>query len=544
MSGLLGKGGGKGMLGKMNQALSEGKTPFTWSQGDKHQFLEVIGNGQDVSYSGRYHEQVEDDNLGPSVRASGPLNTGANFFFEIKIMNEGQNKEIAVGVSGRSCDLAKMVGWDSYSVGYHGDDGSIYFEGDDPVEETGKSMKTGDVVGVVFDAQQSSLSFYKNSKLIKSLRMRSHMLGQPLFATLSISSPGAVVRALHMDPPMAPGPAHYSPPQGHYGGQEQQYGGGASGMGGSSDGVLSNCRGNKKALLIGINYFGQSGELRGCINDVQNIKRLVQSRGFTDSYSTMRILTDDNRDPSAQPTRQNIIEGFHWLVSGAQPNDSLFLHYSGHGGQSSDQDGDEVDGCDETICPVDYQRSGQIVDDEMNALLVQRLPPGVRLTAIFDSCHSATALDLPYIYDCDGNIKKQKASRKKAAMSALEAAMDLRSGNVLGLLSSGKDAINALTAISNEDEANAMTQQTRRARGDVVMFAGCKDSQTSADTSIAGQATGACSYAFIDAVNRTGGNVTFIDLLSIMRDTLRRDYSQVVQMSTGFETDMQKPFIF
>ena len=47
-----------------------------------------------------------------------------------------------------------MVGWDSYSVGYHGDDGSIYFEGDDPVEETGKSMKTGDVVGVVFDAQQ------------------------------------------------------------------------------------------------------------------------------------------------------------------------------------------------------------------------------------------------------------------------------------------------------------------------------------------------------------------------------------------------------
>ena len=43
-----------------------------------------------------------------NYRASGPLNTGANFFFEIKIMNEGQNKEIAVGVSGRSCDLGKI----------------------------------------------------------------------------------------------------------------------------------------------------------------------------------------------------------------------------------------------------------------------------------------------------------------------------------------------------------------------------------------------------------------------------------------------------
>ena len=35
-----------------------------------------------------------------------------------------------------------------------------------------------------------------------------------------------------------------------------------------------------------------------------------------------------------------------------------------------------------------------------------------RLTAIFDSCHSQTALDLPFIYDCYGNIKKQKVSMK------------------------------------------------------------------------------------------------------------------------------------
>lgn len=245
------------------------------------------------------------------------------------------------------------------------------------------------------------------------------------------------------------------------------------------------------------------------------------------------------------PTRRNIIEGFQWLLSGAQPNDSLFLHYSGHGSQSKDGEGDEVDGYDETICPVDYASSGQIVDDEMNALLVQRLPAGVRLTAIFDSCHSQTALDLPYIYDCYGNIKKQKASRKKAGMSVLEAAMDFRSGNILGALSSGKKAFDSLAAIGNEGQAQAITEQTRRSRGDVVMFAGCKDSQTSADTNVAGYgATGACSFAFIDAVRSSGGDITYIDLLSMMRDTLRSKYSQVVQMSTGFETDMNTPFIF
>ena len=37
-------------------------------------------------------------------------------------------------------------------------------------------------------------------------------------------------------------------------------------------------------------------------------------------------LTDDARDPRDRPTRENIIRAMQWLVSGAQPNDSLFFH--------------------------------------------------------------------------------------------------------------------------------------------------------------------------------------------------------------------------
>lgn len=56
------------------------------------------------------------------------------------------------------------------------------------------------------------------------------------------------------------------------------------------------------------------------------------------------ILTQD--DPSftdGAPTRHNIIESMRWLVYGAQPGDSLLLHYSGHGGSVRDRNGDEVD---------------------------------------------------------------------------------------------------------------------------------------------------------------------------------------------------------
>ena len=64
--------------------------------------------------------------------------------------------------------------------------------------------------------------------------------------------------------------------------------------------------------MIGINYFGQSGELRGCVNDVNNIKQLIMSRGFRES--NMMILTDDQRDSRCHPTRQNIIEGNNWQL--------------------------------------------------------------------------------------------------------------------------------------------------------------------------------------------------------------------------------------
>ena len=51
--------------------------------------------------------------------------------------------------------------------------------------------------------------------------------------------------------------------------------------------LLSNCKGNKRALLIGINYFGQAGELGACINDVNNMKSLITSRGFTEDQGTV-----------------------------------------------------------------------------------------------------------------------------------------------------------------------------------------------------------------------------------------------------------------
>lgn len=90
----------------------------------------------------------------------------------------------------------------------------------------------------------------------------------------------------------------------------------------------SQCTGRRKALLIGINYFGQRGQLRGCINDVRNMSTyLVENFGY--KREDMVILTDDQQNPMSQPSKQNILRAMHWLVKEARPDDSLFFHYSG-----------------------------------------------------------------------------------------------------------------------------------------------------------------------------------------------------------------------
>lgn len=90
----------------------------------------------------------------------------------------------------------------------------------------------------------------------------------------------------------------------------------------------SSCTGRRKALLIGINYFGQRGQLRGCINDVKNMSTFLHEN-FGYQRDDMVLLTDDQQNPMSQPTKQNILRAMHWLVKDARPNDSLFFHYSG-----------------------------------------------------------------------------------------------------------------------------------------------------------------------------------------------------------------------
>jgi metacaspase-1 len=163
--------------------------------------------------------------------------------------------------------------------------------------------------------------------------------------------------------------------------------------------VPEQCTGTRRAVMIGINYTGQQGELSGCHNDVKNMMEYIKDvHGFQEENITLLL----DAEGYTQPTHDNILAAYKKLVSECQAGDAVFCHYSGHGGKIRDDDSDEKDGYDETLVPVDYNTASQLRDDDVFSTLVAPMPHGVVVTCVMDCCHSGTVLDLPYQFIADG----------------------------------------------------------------------------------------------------------------------------------------------
>ncbi len=147
----------------------------------------------------------------------------------------------------------------------------------------------------------------------------------------------------------------------------------------------------KYALLVGIgdyvNYGDEEGgDLRAAADDARSMRDVLVARWGFES-GNVRLLTDT--DATRDAIRAGLTE---WLPSVAKPGDLVVFYFSGHGSQAFDEDGDEADGLDETLCPTDVLRnnaSRDIKDDEL-ARWLEGLPTE-NVTVILDSCHSGTA---------------------------------------------------------------------------------------------------------------------------------------------------------
>jgi len=141
----------------------------------------------------------------------------------------------------------------------------------------------------------------------------------------------------------------------------------------------------RRALLIGIGKYEVLPHLPGAKNDIDLVHQVLVSRyGF--SEKNVREVRNE------AATREGILSALNQIVKETGPNDVVYIHYSGHGSQVEDLNGDEPeDQLDETIVPQDGRMDGvpDITDDELEDLLSNLKTP--QAVVVLDSCHSGTA---------------------------------------------------------------------------------------------------------------------------------------------------------
>ena len=133
---------------------------------------------------------------------------------------------------------------------------------------------------------------------------------------------------------------------------------------------------SKFAVLIGINKYDPSlnADLNGCVNDVENMYEVL-TKTYAFPHDNIRVLTD------YRATGEAMFERMEWLLSHEVPGDELVLHYSGHGSQIRDREGDELkDYMDEILCPTDLDWDRPFIDDDISWLFNKKAD-GVFLTS-------------------------------------------------------------------------------------------------------------------------------------------------------------------
>lgn len=246
---------------------------------------------------------------------------------------------------------------------------------------------------------------------------------------------------------------------------------------------------SKVALLFGLNYHGNPhARLRGCWNDVNNMKMYLKTKGYLCYVHTDAV-------PNSKTTKEGIVDEICKIAKQTHETsvEHVVIHYSGHGSYMRDQSNDEKDGKDECLVPIDYSTAGLLRDDKINDLL-KLFHSNTKITCIFDCCHSGTIADLQYRF-----INKRKLIESKKHLNSK-----------------------------------------------IVSLSGCRDDQTSADAfNVLGQRTysGAMTSCLLTCL-KTYPNASILELLSLLQDELKtKRFRQVPQLCSSFDLTNQKTLL-
>ena len=162
--------------------------------------------------------------------------------------------------------------------------------------------------------------------------------------------------------------------------------------------ISAHCQ-TKRAFLVGISEYSPAAQSSDDIwsnihgtNDVELLSQTLKKQNINTKKLT-------NRAATAQQIRKEIVH----FISSCHSGDIVYLHFSCHGQPVEDLNGDETDGWDEALVPINAQKVYQekkytgenhIIDDELNDYL-RSLRTKVGTTGfvyvVIDACHAGSS---------------------------------------------------------------------------------------------------------------------------------------------------------
>jgi len=238
---------------------------------------------------------------------------------------------------------------------------------------------------------------------------------------------------------------------------------------------------SKRALIVAVgNYPQTSGwEAISSLNDIDPVKNALMKQGFAEN--NILIIRD------AQATAAGIRKAMRELKARTRKGDMVYIHFSSHGQQITDNNGDEPDGLDEAIvgfgAPVserinpNYKFDNHLRDEELGKLIDSvRLQAGAGgdVLVMLDACHSGTGTR-------GGNIAGYQP-RDKARGNARPF------GNPGAARASNRGSENGDADVGQSDVKGAMAP--------VVVFSAARASEVNFEY----QGNGSLSVAFVNAL--------------------------------------------
>lgn len=264
----------------------------------------------------------------------------------------------------------------------------------------------------------------------------------------------------------------------------------------------------KHALIVAIGNYPDPAKNKwkviNSVNDIPLIKNaLVMNQRFEEK--NVQLLVD------AQATRQGIIDALDKLYKSVNNGDIVVVHFSSHGQQLEDDNGDEIDGLDEAIVPYGaafsrnpdkYKelQAGYLRDDIFGDKITQirnKLGKDGDILVILDACHSGSGTRDAQTTEIRGGNEMMTSS------------------NFSNTKFSGKDT----AGVFNENEGTKLSADAAT----LVLISGAQAKESNFECfDDNDKPVGSLSYAFSKAISALKGNITyrglFAQIESIMLD--------------------------